>query len=55
MVRLDIPTTMSFGDFRRAFEAAAPVFDAEWVKRIRAEGGTWEDVKAAAERNAPHA
>jgi hypothetical protein len=24
MVRLDIPTTMNFGDFRRAFEAAAP-------------------------------
>jgi hypothetical protein len=29
MVRLDIPTTMSFGDFRRAFEAAAPAFNAE--------------------------
>ena len=29
MVRLGIPTTMSFGDFRRAFEAAAPAFDAE--------------------------
>jgi len=24
MVRLDIPTTMKLGDFRRAFEAAAP-------------------------------
>lgn len=54
MIRLDIPTTMSFGDFRRAFEAAAPVFDAEGVKRILAQGGTWGDIKAAAERNAPH-
>ncbi len=54
MVRLDIPTAMSFDDFRRAFEAAAPVFDAEGVEQLIARGGEWEDIQAAAERNAPN-
>jgi hypothetical protein len=52
--RLDIPTAMSFDDFRRAFEAAAPVFDAEGANQLIAPGGEWEDIQAAAERNAPN-
>jgi uncharacterized protein (DUF302 family) len=54
MVRLDIPTAMSFDDFRRAFEAAAPVFDLEGVEQLIARGGEWDDIQAAAERNAPN-
>ncbi len=54
MARLDIPTAMSFDDFRRAFEAAAPVFDAEGVNQLIARGGGWKDIQAAAERNAPN-
>lgn len=54
MMRLDIPTAMGFDDFRREFEAAAPVFDAEGVNQLIARGGEWEDVRAAAERNAPN-
>jgi hypothetical protein len=54
MVRLDIPTAMGFDDFRRAFEAAAPVFDAAEVQQLIARGGQWEDIQAAAERNAPN-
>jgi hypothetical protein len=54
MARLDIPTAMSFDDFRRAFEAAAPAFDAEGVNQIIARGGGWDDIQAAAERNAPN-
>jgi uncharacterized protein (DUF302 family) len=54
MVRLDIPTAMSFDDFRRAFEAAAPVFDLEGAEQLIARGGEWDDIQAAAERNAPN-
>lgn len=54
MVRVDIPTAMGFDDFRREFEAAAPVFDAEGVAQLIARGGRWEDIQAAAERNAPN-
>ncbi|HEY6497189.1 MAG TPA: DUF302 domain-containing protein [Trebonia sp.] len=54
MVRLDIPTAMSFDDFRLAFEAAAPVFDAAGVQELIAGGAEWQDVQAAAERNAPN-
>lgn len=54
MVRLTIPTGMSFDEFRRGFEAAAPAFDAEGVKELIAGGGRWQDVQAAAQRNAPN-
>jgi uncharacterized protein (DUF302 family) len=54
MVRLDIPTAIGFDDFRREFEAAAPVFDAEGAEQLIAGGGAWEDIQAAAERNAPN-
>lgn len=54
MVRLDIPTAMTFGEFRGAFEAAAPAFDLEGTSQLIAGGGGWADVEAAAERNAPN-
>jgi uncharacterized protein (DUF302 family) len=54
MTRLAIPTGMSFAEFRRRFEAAAPPFDEQGVKDIIVRGGQWQDIKAAAERNAPH-
>jgi hypothetical protein len=54
MARLDIPTAMSFDGFRRAFEAAAPVFDVAGVEQLIAGGGEWQDIQAAAERNAPN-
>lgn len=54
VTRLDISTGMAFDEFRAAFEKAAPVFDVEAVQRIDAQGGNWDDVRAAAEHNAPN-
>jgi uncharacterized protein (DUF302 family) len=54
MTRLDIETAMAFDDFVRAFERAAPVFDAEAVHEIAARGGTWDEVRAVVASNAPN-
>lgn len=52
--RIDIVTGLAFDDFVAAFEAAAPPFDPAPVERVRAAGGTWDDVRAAVVRNAPN-
>jgi uncharacterized protein (DUF302 family) len=54
MTRLDISTGMPFDEFRAAFEKAAPAFDVEPVARITADGGSWDDVRAAVADNAPN-
>jgi hypothetical protein len=54
MRRLDVHTGVPFGEFREAFERAAPPFDHESVRRIMADQGSWDDVVAAAAANAPH-
>jgi uncharacterized protein (DUF302 family) len=54
MTRLDISTGMAFDDFRAAFEKAAPAVDAAAVIRIVAQGGSWDDVRAAVAANAPN-
>jgi hypothetical protein len=54
MTRIDLSTGMAFDEFRAAFESAAPPVDRDAVLRIAAEGGTWDDVLAAAAANAPH-
>ena len=54
MTRLDISTGIAFDDFRAAFEQAAPAFDPAPVQRITANGGSWDDVRAAAAVNAPN-
>jgi hypothetical protein len=54
MTRIDISTGIAFDDFRRAFEKAAPVFDANAIRELTEKGGTWDDVKRAVAANAPH-
>jgi uncharacterized protein (DUF302 family) len=52
--RLEIPTGMPFQTFRDAFEAAAPIFDSAAIAAITARGGSWDEVLAAVDANAPH-
>jgi uncharacterized protein (DUF302 family) len=54
MTRVDIPTGMGFDDFRAAFERAAPPFDPAPTYRIVENGGSWDDVRATADANAPN-
>ncbi len=54
MKRIDVATGVEFDEFRTAFEKAAPPVDREALQEIVAHGGSWDDVRAAAERNAPH-
>ncbi|HZE17323.1 MAG TPA: DUF302 domain-containing protein, partial [Mycobacterium sp.] len=54
MTRIDIATGVAFDEFVAAFEEAAPPFDPAPVQRILAAGGNWDDVRAAATKNAPN-
>ena len=54
MTRLDIHTGQPFEEFVRAFEQAAPPFDAAAVQRISESGGGWADVVSAVAANAPN-
>ncbi|MGH9208304.1 MAG: DUF302 domain-containing protein [Acidimicrobiales bacterium] len=54
MTRVDIATGVVFDEFVAAFEKAAPPFDQAPVERILAEGGNWDDVRAAVTKNAPN-
>ncbi|WAJ45710.1 DUF302 domain-containing protein [Mycobacterium sp. Aquia_216] len=54
MNRIDISTGIEFEDFIAAFEKAAPVVDRAVVREIADRGGSWDDVLAAAARNAPN-
>lgn len=54
MTRVDIDTGIPFEQFIAALEDAAPPVDQTTLERIRAAGGNWDDVRAAAAANAPH-
>ncbi len=54
MRRLNIFTGIPFGDFRKDFEKAVPVFDPVPYADIIRQGGSWDDVKAAVAACAPH-
>jgi hypothetical protein len=54
MTRVDIDTGIPFEQFVAALEEAAPPVDRTALKRIRAAGGNWDDVRAAAAANAPY-
>jgi uncharacterized protein (DUF302 family) len=54
MTRIDIPTGIAFDEFRTAFEHAAPPFDANGIRQLTDNGGTWDDVKQAVAASAPH-
>ena len=47
VIRLDVHTGIAFDTFRKAFEEAAPPFDQAAMADIVAQGGSWDDVKAA--------
>jgi hypothetical protein len=54
MTRVDLATGVAFDEFVDAFEEAAPPFDPAPAQRIHAAGGDWDDVRAAATKNAPN-
>lgn len=54
MNRIDISTGVEFDQFIAAFEKAAPVVDRSVVTEIAERGGSWDDVLAAAQTNAPN-
>lgn len=54
MTRIDIATGVAFDQFIAAFEKAAPPYDRATVDRIVAQGGNWDDVRAAVAKNAPN-
>jgi hypothetical protein len=54
MTRIDVDTGIPFEEFVTALEKAAPPVDQTALERIRAAGGDWDDVRAAAAENAPN-
>lgn len=54
MTRVDIATGMAFDEFVAALEKAVPLFDRPTMQRIVAQGGNWDDVRAAVTKNAPN-
>ena len=54
MTRVDIATGVAFDEFVAALEKAAPPFDRQATQRIVAQGGDWDDVRAAVTKNAPN-
>lgn len=54
MTRVDIATGMPFDQFVDALEKAAPPVDRAAFAKIAESGGDWEDVLAAAAKNAPN-
>jgi hypothetical protein len=54
MTRIDIATGIPFDTFTAALEEAAPPIDQGALERIKAAGGDWDDVRAAAAENAPN-
>lgn len=52
--RVDVHTGIPYGEFVTALEKAAPPLDAGVYELIEEAGGTWDDVRAAMEVNAPH-
>jgi hypothetical protein len=54
MTRVDIATGMPFDQFVDALEKAAPPIDRAVFAEIAGSGGDWDDVLAAAAKNAPN-
>ncbi|MGI5139680.1 MULTISPECIES: hypothetical protein [unclassified Streptomyces] len=52
--RVEVHTGIPYGDFIAAFEKAAPIADVGVVELIAEAGGSWDDVRAAMEVNAPN-
>ena len=54
MTRVDIATGVPFDQFVAALEKAAPAVDRAAFAKIAESGGDWDDVLAAAAKNAPN-
>jgi uncharacterized protein (DUF302 family) len=54
MTRIDIATGVPYDEFVTALEKAAPPYDSVAMERIVADGGSWDDVRAAVSKNAPN-
>ena len=54
MIRVDIATGVPFDQFVAALEKAAPPVDRAAFAKIAESGGDWDDVLAAAAKNAPN-
>ena len=54
MTRIDVATGVPFAEFIAALETAAPPFDRAALLAMVKSGGDWDDVLAAAAKNAPN-
>ncbi|WIX77036.1 DUF302 domain-containing protein [Amycolatopsis carbonis] len=54
VLRLTIPVTTTFSEFRDDYERAVPVLDAARIEQFKRERAGWDVVREAAEENAPH-
>ncbi|MEV6903406.1 DUF302 domain-containing protein [Amycolatopsis sp. NPDC051372] len=54
VVRLTIPVTTTFSDFRDSYERAVPALQADRYEQFKREQASWGLVRQATEENAPH-
>lgn len=54
VLRLTIPVTTTFSEFRDDYERAVPALDAARVEQFKREGASWDVVREVTEENAPH-
>lgn len=54
VLRLAIPVTTTFSEFRDSYERAVPALQADRYERFKKEQTSWDLVRQATEENAPH-
>ncbi|MGW4488945.1 DUF302 domain-containing protein [Amycolatopsis sp. NPDC004368] len=54
VVRLAIPVTATFPEFRDSYERAVPALQADRFEQFKREKASWDVVRQATEENAPH-
>lgn len=54
VVRLTIPVTTTFPEFRDSYERAVPALQADRYEQFKKEQASWDLVRQATEENAPH-
>jgi hypothetical protein len=54
VLRLAIPVTATFSEFRDSYERAVPALQADRIEQFKREKASWDLVRQATEENAPH-
>lgn len=54
VLRLAIPVTATFSEFRDSYERAVPALQADRFEQFKKEKASWDLVRQATEENAPH-